>query len=68
MIIAFYLPNVWLLCASVIYMAWASADILTFILFWSAPGGCFVEMHRRSLGCIVYNPKPVQEIEDPKIA
>jgi len=64
MAIAFYLPNAWLLCAAVIYMAWASADILTFILFWSAPRGCFVEMHRRALGCIVYNPKPVLEKEN----
>ena len=57
MMLAFYFQHVWLLWASVIYMAWASADILTFILFWTVPKGCFVEMHRKSLGCIVYNPR-----------
>jgi hypothetical protein len=55
---AFYFQNAWLLCSAVIYMAWASADILTFILFWKAPSNSFVEMHRTALGCIVYNPKP----------
>jgi hypothetical protein len=44
-------------------MAWAYADILTFILFWSAPKGAYVEMHRKALGCIVYHPKP--GVHDP---
>ncbi len=60
---AFYLPNAWLLCAAVIYMAWSSADILTFIMVWSVPSGSFVEMHRKSLGCIVYNPRPAGMVE-----
>jgi hypothetical protein len=55
--IAFYLENTWLLFASVVFMAWASADILTFLLVWNSEKNCYVEMHRKKLGCIVYNPK-----------
>ena len=64
---AFYLPNAWLLLAGVVYMAWSSADILTFILFWSAPKNAFVEMHRKALGCIVYNPRQPAAEEKPLV-
>lgn len=65
--IAFYITNAWLLLAGVVYMAWSSADILTFILFWSAPKNAFVEMHRKALGCIVYNPRQPAAEEKPLV-
>lgn len=55
--LAFYFNSTWLLFASVIFMAWASADILTFILVWNTDKNSFVEMHRKKLGCVVYNQK-----------
>ncbi len=58
---AFYLKSIWLLWAGVIYMAWASADILTFILLWNCAKKSYVEMHRTKLGCIVFNPKVSEE-------
>lgn len=54
---AFYLNEPWLLFASVVYMAWSSADILTFLLLWSCSSRTFVEMHSSKLGSIVFNPK-----------
>jgi hypothetical protein len=57
MIFAFYNVNTWFLFAGSIYMAWASADILTFILLWNVSKKSFVEMHRIKLGSIVFNPK-----------
>jgi len=57
MFFAFYWVNTWLLFAGSIYMAWASADILTFILLWNSDKRSFVEMHRSKLGSIVFNPK-----------
>lgn len=58
---AFYLNEPWLLFAAVIYMAWASADILTFILLWTYSSRTFVEMHSSKLGIIVFNPKEKPE-------
>jgi len=55
--IAFYIENTWLLFASIIFMAWASADILTFLLVWNSNKKGYVEMHRKRLGCVIYNPK-----------
>jgi len=55
--IAFYIENTWLLFASIIFMTWASADILTFLLVWNSSKKSYVEMHRKKLGCIVYNYK-----------
>jgi len=57
MILAFYWVNTWLLFAGTIFMAWASADILIFILIWKANKKAFVEMHRTKLGSIVFNPR-----------
>lgn len=57
MALSFYLSNTWLLFASSIYMAWSSADLLTFILIWKVNSKSFVEMHRNKLGAIVFNPK-----------
>ena len=59
LVFAFYLANTWLLFASVIFMAWASADILTFLLLWKVDKGGFAEMHRSKLGVVVFNRKPV---------
>lgn len=55
--LAFYLQETWLLFASIIYCAWSSADILTVIMAWPADSRCFIEMHRKKLGCVVYVPK-----------
>jgi hypothetical protein len=55
--LSFYLANTWLLFSGIIFMAWASADILTFLLVWNSDKKSFVEMHRKKLGCVVYNPK-----------
>lgn len=54
---AFMFSNVWLLMSGTIFMAWASADILTFILIWPLPSGSYIEMHRNKLGVVVFNPK-----------
>lgn len=55
--LAFYFENTWLLFSASIFMAWASADILTFLLLWNTQKDSFAEMHRNKLGCIVYNKK-----------
>jgi hypothetical protein len=57
MILAFYWVNSWLLFAGTIFMAWASADLLIFILIWKTDKRSFVEMHRTKLGTIVFNPR-----------
>lgn len=54
---SFMMANVWLLMAGSIFMAWSSADLLTFILSWPLKQGCFVEMHRNKLGIIAFQPK-----------
>ncbi len=54
---AFYFENTWLLFSACIFMGWASADILTFLLLWNTRKDSFVEMHRNKLGCIVFNKK-----------
>jgi hypothetical protein len=59
--LAFYLKNTWFLFSAVIFMAWASADILTFLLLWNSPKNSFVEMHRSRLGCILFNKKTSHE-------
>lgn len=55
---AFYLNNTWLLFSSAIFMAWASADLLTFLLLWKVNKLAYAEMHRTRLGCVVFNLKP----------
>ena len=55
--IAFYSNNTWLLFSSVTFMAWASADLLTFLQLWKVDRNSFVEMHRSKLGCVVFNLK-----------
>jgi hypothetical protein len=59
--LAFYFKNTWLLFSAVIFMAWASADIVTFLLLWNTRKDSFVEMHRNKLGCIVFNKKGIAE-------
>jgi hypothetical protein len=59
--LAFYFKSTWLLFSSGIFMAWASADILTFLLLWNSSKNSFVEMHRSKLGCIVFNKKETAE-------
>lgn len=55
---AFWLGNTWLLFSGCLFVSWASADILTFILVWNSPADSMVEMHRKGLGAILYNRKP----------
>jgi len=54
---AFYWQETWLLFTGMIYLAWSSADLLTFILIWKVEKKSFVEMHRAKLGSIVFNLK-----------
>lgn len=64
MALSFYLTQTWLLFAATIYMAWASADLLTFILLWKVSSKSCVEMHRNKLGVIVFNPKSLITSEE----
>ena len=57
MALAFYLVDTWLLFAATIYMAWCSADLLTVLLAWNVEKGAFLEMHRKKLGCVAYQPR-----------
>ena len=63
LIFAFYFINTWLLFSAVLFMAWASADLLTFILIWNAKGKTYVEMHRTKLGAIVFHPKKTNLVD-----